>query len=226
MLRLRSILACVGARVIGVQLCAADSFPSDFEQPQPPTVDPYSYAWSDPRMPSSVGVGVMVGAGVTGFTADMRDLIDRTVGVLWDVRVTLGTHIPLGLELGYVGSAAKLQTLMNDFNGMLIGTTFEAALRWTILPHASGTPYVFAGVGWERFDVQNVQFRQADTNLSGSDSVGEFPIGAGVAYRHRDGWVGDVRATFRPTTKSSLLIEPNGTRLDSWEASAAVGYEF
>ena len=39
---------------------------------------------------------------------------------------------------------------------------------------------------------------------------------------------GDVRATFRFTTEADLVTLPNGDHptLDSWEASAAVGYEF
>ena len=40
--------------------------------------------------------------------------------------------------------------------------------------------------------------------------------------------IGDVRATFRFTTEADLVTLPDGSNptLDSWEASAAVGYEF
>jgi len=228
MLRLRSIVACVGALVGSAQLCAADSFPSDFEEPQPPVVNPFWYAWSDPRMVSHVGVGIMFGAGVTGFAEEMRDLIDRSLGVSWNVRFSVGTHIPLGLEVNYFGSAAKLQTLMHDFNGILLGTTVEGMLRWTVLPLSNGTPYVFAGGGRQRLAVKDVQFAEVDTGLSASDTFWEFPFGAGMAYRHSDGWTGDVRATFRPTQTTTLITQPNGdgVKLDSWELSAAVGYEF
>jgi hypothetical protein len=157
----------------------------------------------------------------------MRDVVENGVAGAWSVRLSIGTHIPLGLELGYFGSAAKLESATDTYSGMLIGTTFEAALRYTILPLADGTPYVFAGAGWQRYDVRDETLELADTGMRVRDDVAEFPLGVGVAYRDR-GWVGDVRGTFRPATESGLLTQASGehARLHSWEASAAFGYEF
>jgi hypothetical protein len=231
---LRSIVACSGALAVAAPVRADDafsddSFPSWFlEEPSVP--NPYRYAWSDPRMASRIGIGVTVSGSVTGFTdAAMRDVIQDNVGVGWNVRASLGTHIPLGVELNYFGSVSQLQTFADTYNGMLIGTAFEAVLRYTILPLASGTPYLFAGGGWQIYDVRDSTLTSlADNGMRDSDRVAEFPMGAGAAYRDPSGWVGDVRGTFRLTTDSVLLTEANGenAKLYTWEASAAIGYEF
>lgn len=226
---IRSIIASAGALAVATPAGAQDPFQGAFEEPAAPEPNPYSYAWHDPRMLSGIGIGISLGGGATGFTDEaMRDAVSDGVGGVWNVRVSIGTHIPLGIDVTYLGSAAELQTLADADNGELIGTTFEAALRYNILPLADGTPYVFAGAGWQRYDVRDPKFAQADTGLRGSDDVAQFPMGAGVAYRDRSGWVGDVRGTFRATTDSSLLTQPDGdrARLHSWEASAAFGYEF
>lgn len=229
MLRLQAIGTCVGALAVTAPLCAADPFPNDYGEPPPLQVDPYSYAWSDPRMQSRIGVAVTLGAGVTGFTdSALRDAISNDVGGSWNVRISIGTHIPIGVELNYLGTAAKLVSLSDEYGGVLVGTTFEAVLRYTILPHAVGTPYVFIGGGWQRFDVADQQFALADTGMRGTDSVAELPFGAGVAYRGHDGWMADLRGTFRTTGDSSLVTLEDGdhAELDSWEATAALGYEF
>lgn len=55
-----------------------------------------------------------------------------------------------------------------------------------------------------------------------------FPIGTGVSYRDRSGFTAEVRGTYRTTTASDLVTDPvtgEGASLNSWEATAAVGYE-
>ena len=231
MQRLVSLAAVLAVLALDVRPCAADSFLSDFVEDERPVEvpNPYRYAWSDARMQSRIGVGVTLGGGIGGFTDGLiRSTISESVGGTWNLRVAIGTHIPIGGELTYTGSAAKLVTLGDDYGGALVGTGFEAALRYTILPLASGTPYVFAGAGWQRYDVVDAQLGLADTGIRDTDSVAVFPLGAGIAYRDATGWVGDLRATFRPTTTSTLMTQANGDniRLDTWEASAAIGYEF
>ncbi len=220
----------------------------DVPQPPPPEVSsmtspnsamwaerpgPYSYAWRAPYMKSGVGVGVTVGGGLTGFTdRTMRDTVSSSVGGLWDVRASLGTHIPIGIDLSYLGTAANIRTISGASNGTLIGTTVEAALRYNILPHYMIDPYVFAGAGWQRYDVRNMQFARSDTGLASKDNVAEFPMGAGVAVRDSSGLNLELRGTFRATTDSTLLqTGQSGTSgtyaaLYAWEASGAVGYEF
>ena len=193
--------------------------------------DPYSYEWREPRMQSQIGVGVIVGGGITGFTDQlMRDTISNNVGGLWNARVSIGTHIPIGLDLSYVGSAAQLRTLDNRDNGTLVGTSLEAAVRFNVMPHYTVNPYVFAGLGWQRYDVNDPNFGQAATGLRGEDNLLIVPMGVGVSYRDLSGLIVDVRGTFRAAQDSGLLSLPEGTdgnaELHTWEASAAIGYEF
>jgi hypothetical protein len=184
--------------------------------------------WHDPQLRSNVGMTMNAGGGIIGFTdSAMRGLMANGVSPLWDVRASLGTHIPLGLDVSYLGSASPLRVLGED-DGNLIGTTVEAAVRYNILPRLTWEPYVFAGVGWQRYDVQSVQLRESDSGISREDNLAEFPLGAGISYRKGDGLVADVRGTFRPATASTLVLEDNGdhAKMQSWEASAAIGYEF
>jgi hypothetical protein len=192
----------------------------------------FSYAWSDDLMRSRIGVSAIIGGGVAGFTdRTMRDTTS-SVGGLWDFRLTLGTHVPLGLELGYTGTATNLKGLPAQ-NGTLIGTTAEAALRYNVLPHFMWTPYVFAGVGWQRYDVTNANVTLSDSGMNDHDNLLEFPMGAGLAYR-MSGFVLDLRGTFRAATDQNLVLKTAATSptsndfapMHTWQASAALGYEF
>jgi len=190
---------------------------------------PYSYAWYDPYLASGIGVGFTVGGGLSGFTdRAMRNTVSSKVGGLWDARASFGTHIPLGIDIGYIGSAANINTINGNANGTLVGTTVEAALRYNVLPHNTINPYLFAGAGWQRYDVRDMHFAQSDTGMAPHDNVAEFPMGAGIGLRDLSGFNVDLRGTFRATTDSTLLQEANGNyaQLHSWEASGSVGYEF
>ncbi|MEO8842001.1 MAG: hypothetical protein ABI591_30235 [Kofleriaceae bacterium] len=191
---------------------------------------PYSYAWREPRLASGVGLGLTLGGGITGFTdRTMRNTVSSNVSGLWDLRASIGTHTPIGIDVSYLGTASNVNTLTGAPNGTLIGTTVEAAIRYNILPHNVLDPYIFAGMGWQRYDVQDVRVAQSDSGMKPTDNVAEFPMGAGLSWRDRSGFTGDLRGTFRATTDSTLVL--NGTTgnyaaLHSWEASAALGYEF
>jgi hypothetical protein len=159
----------------------------------------------------------------------MRDTVSSDVSGLWDFRASLGTHTPIGLDLTYLGTAANVNTLTGSSNGTLLGTTAEAAIRFNIAPHELINPYIFAGAGWTHYNVRNMAFAQSDTGLKQSDDIAEFPMGAGVSYRAPMGLTVDVRGTFRAAMSSSLLLDPvtaNYADLHTWEASAALGYEF
>jgi hypothetical protein len=187
------------------------------------------YAWRDPTVASGFGVGVELGGGVTGFeNRTMRDSVTGDVGGLWDVRVILGTHLPLAIELSYLGEAANI-TAIGAPMGTLVGTTAEGDLRWNITPHYLFTPYLFAGVGYQRYDVQNVQLSEADTGMRPSDNLLEFPMGVGASWRDPSGFSLDLRGTYRAVLDSNLVENNTGigyANLSWWEASASFGYEF
>jgi hypothetical protein len=193
----------------------------------------YSYAWHDELLPSRIGVSMILGGGVAGFTDSTMRSTTADVGGLWDFRLTLGSHIPLGIELGYVGSATNLRGLPAGQDGTLIGTAFEGALRFNVLPHFVATPYLFAGVGWQRYDVSNANVTLSDAGMNDKDNLLVFPMGAGLAYR-MSGFVFDLRGTFRAATEQNLVLKQPTTSptssdfapMHTWEASAALGYEF
>jgi hypothetical protein len=231
-----SLLVC-GGILVGGGIARAQDYratvpanPNEAPVTTEETPDPYSYGWYEPRLPSGIGIGLTVGGGLSGFTdRAMRDTVTSNVGGLWDARLSFGTHVPLGLDVSYLGTAANIQSLTGVSNGTLVGTTVEAALRLNLLPHYSFDPYIFAGAGWQRYDVTSMRLAQADTGMKASDNVAEFPMGAGLSFRDLSGFTVDLRGTFRPTTSSTLLLDQRNetyASLHTWEASAAIGYEF
>jgi len=208
-------------------LLAAGEARADEAYERPST---YSYAWHEPRLQSDIGVGLTLGGGVSGFTDQtMRDELSSGIGGLWDFRVSIGTHVPLGFDVSYLGTAAPVTTVTGIDNGTLVGSTAEGALRWNMLPHYVIDPYIFAGIGYQRYDLTNVKLSQADSGMKDHDNLAEFPMGAGVSVRDPSGFMADVRGTIRAATSSDLVVDPrtgSNADLHAWEASAAVGYEF
>jgi hypothetical protein len=193
--------------------------------------DIYSYAWQDSRLASGIGVSATLGGGITGFTDQtMRDVVTKSVGSLWNLRVTLGSHTPIGLELGYLGTVQDIDALTGTQTATLLGTTAEAVVRFNILPHYAWDPYIFAGVGWQRYDITGAKFSMADSGINDSDNSVVFPMGTGISFRTPTGLVLDMRGTFRANTQAGLVIDTTGNDsyapLHTWEASGALGYEF
>lgn len=193
--------------------------------------DIYGYGWHESSLSTGVGVGVIAGVGLMGFTnSTVRDATS-SVGGLWDLRVTLGSHVPIGVDVSYVGSSQSINSVIGSNSGTLIGTAVEGAVRWNILPHSPVNPYLFGGVGWQRYDITGASFTQADAGVNDSDNLLDFPAGAGLSYREA-GFVADIRGTYRWTTDNNLIIAHPLTpgsgfaKMDSWGASAAAGFEF
>lgn len=177
--------------------------------------------------PTSYGLAVIVGGGVTGFTDHALRSATSNVGGLWDLRATFGTRVPLALEAAYIGSVSGLDSLVGPAHTNLIGTTFEADVRLNLAPHLAWDPYVFAGVGWQRFTVDDRELAFSDTGIRTNDDLMELPFGGGLAYR-RGGLITDLRGTVRATSGSDMVVDRSGrvAPMNSWEASAALGYEF
>jgi hypothetical protein len=215
------LLSVVTAAVVAVPVVAlADE-----------SADIYSYAWHDSHLASGYGISTTLGGGLTGFTDQtMRDVVTSNTGGLWDLRVVFGSHTPLALDVGYIGTAQSIDALTGTQNATLVGTSVEGALRWNILPHFAWNPYVFAGVGWQRYDITGAKFTMADSGINDSDNSVVFPLGTGISYRAPNGLVVDLKGTFRANTQADLVIDTTGNDsyapLHTWEASTAIGYEF
>jgi hypothetical protein len=191
---------------------------------------PYSYSWHDPALKSDIGVSTILGGGVVGYTdSTMRSAMTTSVGGLWDLRLTLGSHTPIGFDVSYAGTAFNVNALVGSQSGTLIGTTAEGAFRYNILPHYNWNPYVFAGLGWQRYDMTGGTFSTSDSGFSDKDNSLVIPMGAGVSYRSA-GFVFDLRGTFRANANSELMLTGPGSTsyasLHTWSTSGAIGYEF
>jgi len=193
--------------------------------------DVYGYGWHEEGLSTGVGVGVIAGVGLTGFSDSNVRNATSSVGGLWDLRVTMGSHIPIGLDVSYVGSSQTINAQLGSNSGTLLGTAVEGALRWNILPHSPLNPYLFGGVGWQRYDITGAAFALSDAGIRDSDNLINFPAGAGLSYRDA-GFIADIRGTYRWTTDNQLILAQPLTagsgysKMDSWEASAAAGFEF
>jgi len=221
-------LCALAACAIGTRTARADSYIVEHDDTGYETSG-YG-TWTDPSVQTGIGFGVNVGGGITGFTDRTIRSSTSPVGGLWDLRATLGSHVPLALELGYLGTATQIQSLFGNAKGTMIGTAFEGDVRLNLMPHEIVDPYVFIGVGWQRYNIDEKSFQLSDTGIANRDDLLEVPMGAGLSYR-LGGFVTDVRGTFRATQDANLVLESPRTGtggfapMHTWEASLSLGYE-
>jgi hypothetical protein len=188
----------------------------------------YSYAWHDPTLQTGIGVNFQIGGGIGGFTdSQVNNISSSEIGGVWQFRATIGSHTPLGVDLGYNGTAYDVQSFDGVTSDTLIGTDLEAALRWNILPHYMFNPYIFGGVGWQHYDLNNNTLTRADSGIGQTDDLAVVPMGAGIGWRDTSGLTADLRGTFRWAANSALIEDVNGhdANLHTWEAAASIGYE-
>jgi hypothetical protein len=213
-------------------------------QPQPGYVQPAAPPpvvlgeeedmWRDRSLRSGIGISAAIGGGIGGFTEQaMRDTTSDIQG-LWNLRVTLGTRTPIGLDLNYLGSASNIDSQLGPATGTLVGTALEGALRLNILPREAFNPYIFAGLGWQRYDVTEVDLNLSDAGIADSDNLLIVPMGAGLSYR-MNGFVADLRGTFRAAAYERLVLKDpfvvststdDFVSMHTWEATATIGAEF
>lgn len=189
----------------------------------------------DDLPPSGIGISMSVGAGVAGFQdRDLRSTTD--IGGLWDVRAVIGTRSLLALELAYVGTAQAIDSQFGEQqSATLIGTGVEGAARLNFMPLEAATPYVFAGLGYKRYDVRGADFMTAGTGIADEDTLLEVPLGGGLAFRV-DRFIADARFTYRIATGEDLAvavtdngdvdIDAAALPMDTWSAAARVGFEY
>jgi hypothetical protein len=198
--------------------------------------DMFGFEWHNPNLVTGIGVSTLLGGGVVQFTDSAMRGTTSNLGGLWDLHVTFGTHLPLALDVAYVGSATHIAGLPAGNTGTLIGSAAEGTLRWNVLPHLVWTPYVFGGVGYQRYDVTQTNVSLSDSGMNSSDNLLSVPAGLGFVWRGNNGLVADLHGTYRFTWFQDLVLKNgapiNGNtssdfvKLNNWQASAAIGYEF
>lgn len=178
---------------------------------------------------SGIGIALAAGGGASGFVSQtLRNATD--VGGDWDVRATIGTRSPIAFEASYIGSAQGINALGVDSGAVLVGNGAQGALRLNGTLNLPFQPFVFAGVGWRRYDLTNTNTNTSD--LQGSDDVLEVPMGLGIAGKW-NGLILDARGEYRATTNEDLLPRINANEADDghadmqrWGVKATVGAEF
>ena len=196
----------------------------------------FGFEWHNPNLRSGIGVSTLLGGGVVQFTNSAMRNTTSNLGGLWDLHVTFGTHLPLALDLAYVGTATHIAGLPTGNTATLIGSVAEGTLRWNVLPRLTWTPYVFGGVGYQRYDVTGNNVTLSDSGMNSSDNLLSVPAGVGFVWRGNNGLVADVHGTYRFTWFQDLVLNSGApitstssndfVKLNNWEASASIGYEF
>src|SRR5437016_7375811 len=77
-------------------------------------------------------MAIEAGGGYASFGAkSLRDITQN--GGAWDIRLVLGAHAPIGIELAYVGTANQLNGHMAavDPSAVILSNAFEADLRFS-----------------------------------------------------------------------------------------------
>jgi len=169
------------------------------------------------------GVGITAGAGVTGFAnSNVNNIIDP--GVDYQVKLDFGTHSPLGLEAGYIGSAQNISARGLDNSAVLISNGVEGDLK---LKLGAGLvqPYVMGGAAWRRYDITNESFNTSD--VRDQDDVFELPVGAGIGWNY-GGLLVDGRAAYRFAMQENLLpgVGSSDLGLDAWSFTLRAGWQF
>jgi len=155
------------------------------------------------------------------FTGGARDAASD--GFTWDVRLTLGTRIPVGLDVAYVGSVQEMKLAGLDTDALLVGNGAEAAVRLQY-PRGMVRPFISGGLGWTHYSVDRTDLV---AGLSGGDSIGTVPLAVGIAVGHVNGLTFDLRATSRIAFDDDLLDQVSGgSSLSSWAFTARLGAEF
>jgi hypothetical protein len=173
--------------------------------------------------PRPIGVSIGIGGGLVGFAdADTRNML-ADVGGGWEARLTVGTNLPLALEVAYVGSVHDTgEGTMGDT--MLLGNGVEGDLRVNLLPFWVFTPYALVGAGWTNYRLSDQDDADA---VTASDNLISVPLGVGAAFRPY-GTLFDVRAVYRVAFDDELISLPGerDASLSSWALQARLGWEF
>jgi hypothetical protein len=189
---------------------------------------PFEVESSYPRIPQDSGPSpftpsgttLMLGGGITGFTASRARDVTETGGG-WNARLVVGTRSVLSAEIGYVGSAQSVDATGLDGDAFLLGNGGEVAARigW---PRSAVQPYLLAGAGFTHYSLVNDDFNTS--SVESSDNLVHFPLGAGIAVRAGNVLL-DARGVFRPSVEGDLFAEDEND-MHTWSGSLNAGWEF
>jgi outer membrane protein OmpA-like peptidoglycan-associated protein len=172
-------------------------------------------------------LGIMIGGGVFEF-ADAETRVFAETGGAWTVRILILPRSVLSAEIAYVGSAQEIDALGLDSGAALVGTGVEAGLRLNAVGSGDINSYVFGGVGYTRFSLENADFNTS--NVQDSDGVLIVPFGVGLSLPVTETVALDIRGLYRAAFGEELIPieDPDGDEndLDSWSAVAQVAWLF
>jgi opacity protein-like surface antigen len=176
---------------------------------------------------------LQAGAGVSDFTGAAASALTK-LGAEWDVRLGLHLNVPIGVEIGYVGSTHPVNNVLAPLAGAndLVSNGVEGLARYDFRLQSRLEPFVFGGVGIDHWSLSG----GAQSNpaaIEGSDNTLAIPFGGGVAYPLAQHWDVDGRFTYRAQLLDEMLTtnaagQPNAgaKSLTTWSASARIGYVF
>jgi hypothetical protein len=175
--------------------------------------------------PSKMGLSVMAGGGVVGFSNSNATDVTNTGGS-WEARLGYNYKY-IGTEIAYVGTAQNINALGLDSNAWLASNGVEGLLRLNI-----GTyfiqPFVFGGPSYVHYSIQNSNFNTSD--VRSSDDTFALPFGGGFSARlGSSGAIFDARFTYRPVWGKNFFAnssDSTNTDLSNWLVTGRLGWVF
>ncbi len=232
-------MAAVAALMVGAMPAVAQDVDVDIS-PRADDIEAEARDDNDGALFTEYGTALYVGGGVSGFVEN--DVVDNTTpGGFWDVRGVAGTRTPVGIELGYTGSARDVNALGLGDEAFLLSNGLEAAVRLQapITQNEIGgdmlgsdapvliAPYAFGGLGWTRYDLLNEGSNTS--SVLNQDDIMSLPLGVGIGL----GLAGvtlDARFTYRHAFFSDLVGDATSSfddvSLNQWNLGASLGFEF
>jgi len=171
------------------------------------------------------GFAISAGGGASQFVGTtMRDLTG-TAGD-WTVRLTLGTRSFIAGEVSYIGSAQSISALGLPNNSDLIGNGAQAVLRLNGTVDYGVQPFIYGGAAWRHYSLHESGPNLSD--VANSTNALEVPLGVGIAG-YWNGVMLDARGEYRfGWTNNDIVPTINGDspKMDRWQATGNIGYEF
>ncbi len=174
------------------------------------------------RVRDQANVALELEGGYSRFTDNLNTAVSP--GGNWGLRGVFGTSSPIGVELGYFGSANNYEV----GDGSAISTAGEVLGRVNFLkPESVVQPFLAAGVNYFRMDSTEDQglsglFDDQGGILDNAESIG-FPLSAGLAFYPSQNFVIGARGTYRILTD---WIDDNFPDGDNWNAGLTLGAAF